>query len=101
MDRPELTIACTSYRWDPERSPAESELGIVPIGFPYRGMNVLVADKDLNEVNRGAEGELLMNEPPNVHSDIGGIPRKPGRPSSFLPGGRIFSTALEIASVGP
>ena len=28
----ELTIACTSYRWDPERSPAESELGIVPIG---------------------------------------------------------------------
>jgi len=59
----ELTIACTSYRWDPERSPAESELGIVPIGFPYRGMNVLVADKDLNEVNPGAEGELLMNGP--------------------------------------
>lgn len=59
----ELTIACTSYRWDPERSPAESELGIVPIGFPHRGMNVLVADKDLNDVNPGAEGELLMNGP--------------------------------------
>jgi amino acid adenylation domain-containing protein len=59
----ELTIACTSYRWDPERSPAESELGIVPIGFPHRGMNVLVADKGLNEVNPAAEGELLMNGP--------------------------------------
>jgi amino acid adenylation domain-containing protein len=59
----ELTIACTSYRWDPERSPAESELGIVPIGFPHRGMNVLVADESLNEVSPGAEGELLMNGP--------------------------------------
>ena len=59
----ELTIACTSYRWHPERSPGESELGIVPIGFPYRGMNALVADESLNEVNPGAEGELLMNGP--------------------------------------
>ena len=59
----ELTIACTSYRWHPERSPGESELGIVPIGFPHRGMNVLVADESLNEVNPGAEGELLMNGP--------------------------------------
>jgi amino acid adenylation domain-containing protein len=59
----ELTIACTSYRWRPERSPGESELGIVPIGFPNRGMNVLVADESLNEVNPGAEGELLMNGP--------------------------------------
>jgi amino acid adenylation domain-containing protein len=59
----ELTIACTSYRWHPERSPAESELGIVPIGFPHREMNVLVADECLNEVNPRAEGELLMNGP--------------------------------------
>jgi amino acid adenylation domain-containing protein len=59
----ELTIACTSYRWHFERSSGESELGIVPIGFPHRGMNVLVADESLNEVNPGAEGELLMNGP--------------------------------------
>jgi amino acid adenylation domain-containing protein len=59
----ELTIACTSYRWDPERSPAEAELGIVPIGFPFRGMKALVVDESLNEVNPGAEGELLMNGP--------------------------------------
>jgi len=59
----ELTIACTSYRWHPERTPEEAELGIVPIGFPHRGMNVLVADESLNEVNPGVEGELLMNGP--------------------------------------
>jgi amino acid adenylation domain-containing protein len=59
----ELTIACTSYRWQPERSPGASEQGIVPIGFPHRGMNILVTDETLNEVNPGAEGELLMNGP--------------------------------------
>lgn len=59
----ELTIACTSYRWHPERSPEESELGIVPIGYPYPGMNVLVVDDSLHEVKPGEEGELLMNGP--------------------------------------
>jgi len=59
----ELTIACTSYRWDPERSPSESELGIVPIGSPFPGMNVLVMDETLNEVGPGQEGELLVNGP--------------------------------------
>jgi amino acid adenylation domain-containing protein len=59
----ELTIACTLYKWDPSRSPSESELGIVPIGYPFPGMNVLVADPNLNEVKPGEEGELLMNGP--------------------------------------
>ena len=59
----ELTIACTLYQWDPVRSPRESELGIVPIGYPYPRMNVLVADRELNEVPRGEEGELLMAGP--------------------------------------
>jgi amino acid adenylation domain-containing protein len=59
----ELTIACTSYRWERERSPRESELGIVPIGYPYPGMNALVVDNSLNEVKPGEEGELLMNGP--------------------------------------
>jgi amino acid adenylation domain-containing protein len=57
----ELTIACTLYRWDPEKSASESELGIVPIGYPYPDMNVLVADENLREVPPGQEGELLMN----------------------------------------
>lgn len=59
----ELTIACTLYRWDPARSPCESEIGIVPIGYPYPGMSVVVADDSLNEVRPGDEGELLMNGP--------------------------------------
>lgn len=59
----ELTIACTLYRWDPVHSPEESVLGIVPIGYPYPGMNVLVVDENLKEVCPGKEGELLMNGP--------------------------------------
>jgi len=59
----ELTISCTLYRWDSARSPGEAELGIVPIGYPYPGMRVLVADQNLNEVQPGEEGELLMNGP--------------------------------------
>ena len=59
----ELTIACTLYRWDPSRSLSESELGIVPIGYPYPKMGVLVVDDNLLEVSPGHEGELLMNGP--------------------------------------
>ncbi|MBL8554531.1 MAG: amino acid adenylation domain-containing protein [Phenylobacterium sp.] len=59
----ELTIACTRYRWDRERSPADCEMGIVPIGDPYPGMQVLVVDEALNEVQPGETGELLMAGP--------------------------------------
>jgi amino acid adenylation domain-containing protein len=59
----ELTIACASYRWERERSAKESELGIVPIGYPHPGMNVLVVDDGLKEVEPGEVGELLMNGP--------------------------------------
>ncbi len=59
----ELTIACTLYRWDPERSPAECEQGVVPIGEPYPDMRVLVADEALREVPPGEVGELLMTGP--------------------------------------
>ena len=59
----ELTIACTLYRWNPESSPDESELGVVPIGYSFPGMKVLVADSNLAEMEPGQEGELLMNGP--------------------------------------
>jgi amino acid adenylation domain-containing protein len=59
----ELTIACALYRWNPVRSPAECEMDLVPIGYPYPGMNVLVADQNLHEVCPAEEGELLMNGP--------------------------------------
>lgn len=59
----ELTVACTLYRWDPQHSPSESELDIVPIGYPYHGMKALVVDENLKEVQPGQDGELLMNGP--------------------------------------
>lgn len=59
----ELTIACTLYRWDPAKSPADCEMGVVPIGDPYPGMEVLVADDSLVEVPIGETGELLMTGP--------------------------------------
>ncbi len=59
----ELTISCTSYRWDPKRSPSEAELGVMPIGHPHPGMKVLVVDESLKEVEPGEVGELLMNGP--------------------------------------
>ena len=59
----ELTISCTLYQWDKDRSSSESELEIVPIGYPHPGMKVLVADRNLKEVEEGEEGELLMNGP--------------------------------------
>ncbi|MGH8013539.1 MAG: AMP-binding protein [Candidatus Binataceae bacterium] len=57
----ELTIACTHYRWHPTRSPGEAEIGVVPIGDAFPGMNTMVVDEHLLEVPLGCEGELLMN----------------------------------------
>jgi len=59
----ELTIACTAYRWDEAVSPAESVNATVPIGHPFDGMQVLVADEALKEVEPGQDGELLMTGP--------------------------------------
>ncbi len=59
----ELTIACTLFRWDPARSPAEAHLGVVPIGEPYPHMVVRVSDPEGREVPRGEPGELLMTGP--------------------------------------
>ena len=59
----ELTIACTLYRWVPETSREDCELGLVPIGEPYPGMKVLVVDDDLHPVPAGETGELLMTGP--------------------------------------
>jgi acyl-coenzyme A synthetase/AMP-(fatty) acid ligase len=59
----ELTIGCTSYRWDDRTSPAECEQGIVPIGEPFEDMEALIVDEELREVAMGCEGELLMTGP--------------------------------------
>jgi amino acid adenylation domain-containing protein len=59
----ELTLACTLYRWDCQRSPAECEGGIVPIGEPCPGMEYLVVDESLHEVPPGETGQLLLTGP--------------------------------------
>lgn len=59
----ELTIACTLYRWDPQRSPAECQFGTVPIGRPYPDMHTIITDDDLKEVAPGQVGELLVTGP--------------------------------------
>jgi amino acid adenylation domain-containing protein len=63
----ELTIGCTSYRWDDQTSPAECEQGIVPIGEPFADMEALIVDEGLREVAAGCEGELLMGGPQLSH----------------------------------
>lgn len=108
----ELTIACSLYRWDPEKTPAECEQGMVPIGAPYPGMRALVADSDQRPVPIGEAGELLMagpqvtlgywNDPDKtaaafvtppseteVHYRTGDLVRRPaaGRPMTYL--GRV------------
>jgi acyl-CoA synthetase (AMP-forming)/AMP-acid ligase II len=59
----ELTIACAHYRWDPEATPRESALGLVPIGKAFPHMRALVVDESLREVGPGRDGELLMAGP--------------------------------------
>ena len=59
----ELTIACTLYRWDSQKSPSECENGLVPIGEPYPVMEALVVNRDLQQVRPGDEGELLVTGP--------------------------------------
>ncbi len=59
----ELTIACCHYRWRRGKSEEECLRGVVPIGDPFPGMDVLVVDEELTEVPPGKDGELLMTGP--------------------------------------
>ena len=59
----ELTIACCLYRWQAGKSEEQCLRGVVPIGDPFPGMDVLVVDEELREVPPGKDGELLMAGP--------------------------------------
>lgn len=59
----ECTVDATYYRWDRERSLAESTHGVVPIGVAGSRVSLLVVDGNLDEVPIGAEGELLIGGP--------------------------------------
>ena len=56
----EVTVACTSYRWDPERSPAQSRNGRLPLGRPLPGVEALVVDAEGRPLHDGQPGELVV-----------------------------------------
>ncbi|MEQ1613658.1 MAG: amino acid adenylation domain-containing protein [Hyphomicrobiaceae bacterium] len=56
----ELTIACTAYRWNPVKSPAECVNDLVPIGDVYTGLDWIIVDEELVPVGPGAIGELCV-----------------------------------------
>ena len=57
----ELTIACSTYRWMPEQSPAECVNGVVPIGMVYPALSYVLIDP-LGQPTP-AEGELCVTGP--------------------------------------
>jgi amino acid adenylation domain-containing protein len=57
----EVTVACTVYRWRGEASRRQCIHGIVPIGEPFPGLDVMVADASLQEVATGDRGELMVS----------------------------------------
>ena len=59
----ELTIACTAYRWNGERSIDDCEREIVSIGEPFPGLDAIIVDENLNQVPVGVAGELLVSGP--------------------------------------
>lgn len=59
----ECTVDAAYYRWDTKRSPEEASHGVVPIGVAGPRVGLRVVDANLNEVDIGAEGELLISGP--------------------------------------
>jgi amino acid adenylation domain-containing protein len=59
----EVTITCMYYPWDALRSPDECEQGVAPIGWANTGLDALVVDESLHEVEPGGLGELLLAGP--------------------------------------
>ncbi len=57
----EATIFCLRYVWDPTKSPAEAVNGVVPIGKPLPGTQIVIAgDSAASRSATGAKGELLL-----------------------------------------
>ena len=90
----ELTIACTLYRWDPvtlRRLNPSSD--IVPIGYPYPGMGVLVADENLKEVGLRRRGRIADERSADVPRVLEGpcknsssLCRSPGQRQTSITG---------------
>jgi amino acid adenylation domain-containing protein len=59
----ELTIACSSYRWDAKRSPGDCLNGIVPIGKVFDNHAYAIVDANGRPVDPGQSGELVVSGP--------------------------------------
>ncbi len=57
----EVTVACTVYRWRGDASRSECMHGIVPIGEPFPGLDLMLVDPSLHEVPAGGRGELIVS----------------------------------------
>jgi amino acid adenylation domain-containing protein len=57
----EVTVACTVYRWRGDASRLQCVHGIVPIGEPFPGLDVMLANASLQEVPAGERGELVVS----------------------------------------
>jgi amino acid adenylation domain-containing protein len=57
----ELTIACSTYRWRPDQSPAECVNGVVPIGTVYPSLRSVLIDPAGQPTPD--EGELCVTGP--------------------------------------
>lgn len=56
----EATVAITNYAWDSEKSPAECENGIVPLGKPFPSQRVKLLNEDFQAVKDGKSGEICL-----------------------------------------
>ena len=56
----EATVAITNYVWDSEKSPAECENGIVPLGKPFPLQRVRLLDEEYQTVEDGEAGEICL-----------------------------------------
>lgn len=100
----EATIACTLYRWEPQRSPAQCVEGVVPIGRPYPGMTAAIVDEHLAPVPAGTKGELAVRGP-QVTAGYWNDPDKTAErfvamPWDAGPENRWYRTG-DVAFVGP
>jgi amino acid adenylation domain-containing protein len=57
----ELTIACSTYRWNPGQSPSECVNGVVPIGTVYPSLRYVLSDPFGQPGS--TEGELCVTGP--------------------------------------
>lgn len=57
----ETTIVCTRYVWDEKKSGEEAVHDTVPLGIPFKGMDICIVDENNVPVPEGEKGELCFS----------------------------------------